>query len=107
MLCFHPVTQLAVTCNVTYFVSFPTSSLPGVSESAAAFGRCILCKYRGKFQSIQCLNVFLNQVRKQKCMNLVLSQVRLPLPISDHSDPLSKALIKAQEIHILISVYIP
>lgn len=40
-------------------------------------------------------------------MNLVLSQVRLPLPISDHSDPLSKALIKAQEIHILISVYIP
>lgn len=40
-------------------------------------------------------------------MNLVLSQVRLPFPISDHSYPLSKALIKAQEICIVVSVYIP
>lgn len=41
-------------------------------------------------------------------MNLVLlSQVRLPFPISDRSYPLSKALIRAQEICTLISVYVP
>lgn len=53
-----------------------------------------------KFQSTQCLNVLLNRLRKQKCTNLVLlSQVRLPFPISDRSYPLSKALIRAQEMH--------